>query len=902
MQQNSNPVPEFDDAQLERALRRTYEQAQQAEGAERERLMRIGRNIAAERRRRRASSNVDVSGRGVSPLTRMEMAGVDTPAEREAVFRLRYPEGEFYQPSAVGGGREVFRPTPDQPLQYVDPTVSEVARAGGMTLPERNGSMLENLGRSYRAVLGEYPAAGRVLGEIGLEAFDVLGGDAPALGLEAAALAGLRATPGGRVLSMARPVTVGALAGMGGASAGGAFEQGLQYVRGTQRQTPLEQSRTVSLETALGGAGGFIGGSLGSAGGRSRAAIEDRGLTRTTDEQRQAVESFGSLAQGRRAEAGTGELGLLPSQVSDSEVLRALTSAASRIFPRISRYQQEQRDLLLERLGDLASASDVDAARSSVLGQYEQLLGSYRADLRSIMGQTGLDQRQGGQALVAGRELFERESGEVVRGLYDHARSLGPVQFNIRGDTVDGVESLIDRANAAYAQASRPVQQIDPRTGETVMQSAMGPAERREAEAVLSQIEQLPDNATVDDLRNLASRLYDASQPGPEGARASHALARSIRAEILNTIENPVSGAPEAIQAYRAAANAARERFSALELGDIVALARSGNDQQFYAAYRTATDPSVGGVDRLTNIRDVLTSTEGGRQKWNAFRESFRGDLSEDVGALPQRLARYQETDEGRRMLDMLLSPQQRNQIDTLAARVERLQSTRIEQVAQAEETSRVFADRVMNASTPTGRVEAMREFLEASGGEQWKSSAAGRAVRAGIIEHFMRNAIGLRQGGERFINPARLRKELNNYRQRGLLQFLNESDIETLRNIDNVTFFVEAIGADVGTSLVARQEVNQLFNNPNVLKTIASLAPYMTFGRMMTSESIQRALRGEARRAQPSDYLTQRFLFSLTDDLAVQDEEEYEILQNLEGLFSRERAQQYLGADVTAL
>lgn len=899
MQQNSNQVPEFDDAQLERALRRTYEQAQQAEGAERERLMQIGRNIAAERRRRRAFSEIDVSRGGASPLARAEMAGLDTEEERMAAFRLHYPQGEFFGPSVTTGNRAVFRPAPGEPLQYVDPTFEEQLGRVDLSDYPTEGNILEKFGALTRAQ-GQ-SALG--LGEVGQEAFELLGGDAPALTAEGLGLAALSRTGPGRAAMAARPVAVGALVGMGSGLTGGTLEQGIQYVRGTQRQTLPEQAQTISLETALAGTGGAAGGVLGTTGPRVIEGVAESGTQQIGESGRRAVQSFGELSGGRLAESGRGRLGLIPSQVSDNQALQALTSAASKIFPRLGRYQQEQRQVLIDSLDSLRAVDDLDTARPAILGQYERLLGSFRSGLRNVLGQSGVSPREGGRALTEARQIFARDSQEVVGALYDSARTLAreadergdPVTFNVNSRiVVDGEEvldpqSLLGRAQAVYDEMSRPVRRPDPRTGEYSPEPSIPLANRRFAEQFLIQVEELPPDATVDELRSLAQNLFDAAQPGADGVtRAPQALASALRREVMDTLSSPVSGDAAVVRAYQDAANAASARFDNLEMADIVDLYNRGNNARFYQTYQDFTQPNAANVDRLETLQRILTSEEGSRQGWATFREAFRTDLASDVGNLPARLAAYQDTPGGMDVLRRLLTPDQINNLEALSARVARLQDTRVTEIAQTEEASRQYVDRLLSrGARSSGQSQAIVEFLEESAGEGWRTSAAGRALRAGVIENYIRRVRQTNSQGNVVVNPRRVREELENLRRTGASRFLTDADMQVLNNIDNVVFFVEALGADVGTSLVARQEVNQLFNNPNILKTMASLAPYMTFGRLMTSESVQRVMNGTGRPMSDSVYAAQRYLWSLSDDLAVRGEEdEYQALERLRSFY----------------
>jgi hypothetical protein len=232
---------------------------------------------------------------------------------------------------------------------------------------------------------------------------------------------------------------------------------------------------------------------------------------------------------------------------------------------------------------------------------------------------------------------------------------------------------------------------------------------------------------------------------------------------------------------WKKANRQAAERFSTLEKLTVIRAAKSETPAEL--AFRLGQPNQV---DNLVTLRGTISS-----KRFSEFQDSFKTDLLSDADKLTSRISAFD-----RPTLNMLLSREEQNIYRRIGKSIDSINDTRIRSVIDAQtESGAIIHDLLLNGKTAS--INKIHEIVEKSGG---KESPLGKSIRAGIIDSIADKTIR-RSRGSKVIDPNALEKSIAELEKKGLLRFLNRSDVEQLADLDKVAPFLK-VKSDTGTSI----------------------------------------------------------------------------------------------------
>ena len=683
-------------------------------------------------------------------------------------------------------GEEIFRRQPDQPFQKVDPGIAE-SFAGGF----KSG-----------------------ITEIGRDIADIAG-DVPSLAAESAALLATRgAGITGRAVST----------GVGGGLGEGA-RQGAQTFAGTQQESFSDQADRIVGATAT----GALGSGAGDVVAGLTNAVRRSGALSVPEEAQEAI-----LAAQRLDVPA-----LLPNQATDNPIVRRLGGQAAALLPSVNRYVANQERRLRQALAGASNPSARAALINRGVAEHEQA----SRDIVQAAIRRPVTARSGGRAIQQGISVWEEASRREVSSLYEAARSIEEPLFDL----------------SALKQVAEGIKAGTPgrtESGGTVRLSAIEPELERVADDILALDPSLPpvdvpggQVTGTDQLRELAKRLHDMTLAGPEGKREPQFIAGRLFGAIKDTLNNPVGGSPEFVNAWQAANKAAARRFGTREKLAIVNAARSETPSQLAA--RLA---HPGQVDNLAVLRKVVPE-----EKWVKFRESFKttlldGDLTENIG-------RFDEP-----TLNTLLSKPEQDLFRDTGRKLDRLKAINFDAAAEADQTAASFVDDIIGTNS-IPKAAALSDLVKSSGG---RDSPMGRSVRSGILDSVLRDVSRLGDEGRQAVSANALQAAVDNLRATGLDRLLKPQEMQLLNDARLVQSFLRR-GADAGTSLQAASAVAGLRDLSG--KALDTLLENFSIGRVLTSNFGRQLLTGVGQK--PKERLVLRLLALTATDLANSAEQE---------------------------
>lgn len=751
----------------------------------------------------------------------------DTPEEQQRAFAIRHPEGElrFFPEFDI----TVFRTTPDEPFREIDPGFFDSFGLG-----------VAGFGQEVKADIA-----------------DIMG-DVPEILGETAAFFAFRRPGAGQFLRDITMLTAGGAVGETG-------QQVLQTVAGTQADTFQEQRQRVSGSAALSLIGGTFGGFLGA----MINASTGRGLTNVPPEAVAATAAAERL----------GTLPLLPGQISDVPFIRLLSQQAQALVPKIARYVTEQ-----ERRTAAAVRAIIDpAARGRFMDNTREAFAQASEDIVNFVVEgvrlSGTSQRVAGRALEQGVRQWWRASGRDVDNLFNIARSIEPPVYDLApamavaqrfktGVTGPGATTLQPVTTGPFAGSSQLVrnalgQEVRPQ----LRLSEMDPR----FEAIVNEVLRLsPTGQTTEGLRAIQQNLRDLTVPkGMDRIMVGEAQAIELRSAITDVLTNPTNTTPAFVRAWREANTAARLRFEARETVAVVDVLREGaRDAAPDALAARLAQP--GQLDNLVVIRRVLNREAPGR--WDQFSDAFMTNLLREPGTITARLNAFDAP-----TLNVLLSRTQQRVMREAGKQIDELASTSIRTALDHQATRQGFVREVMNTNN-TASIAAFGDLIQRSGGAL---SPLGRSSRAAIADEIWARSKVLERGIER-VDFNRLQAVMQDFEDRGLLDFLTSADVSILRDAVTVQDFARFGVSGAGTSIQAAEAAAGI--RKGGLGAISTFVENITVGRLITSNVGRRMLVGSGRAA-PADLRFIRLMGAAAAEMTTSARQEQELGRQFEAL-----------------
>ena len=263
-------------------------------------------------------------------------------------------------------------------------------------------------------------------------------------------------------------------------------------------------------------------------------------------------------------------------------------------------------------------------------------------------------------------------------------------------------------------------------------------------------------------------------------------------------------------QAYRAASQAAAQRFSNLERSAIIDAAKTETPAQLASRLRGKYQ-----VDNLETLQQIIPE-----RKFQQFKDAVFDDFLAAGENLPNMLksldeptrkmlfddAAFQALDEAGRTMH---SMHRFGVGDILERQVEN--ASVIRELVTAKDTRRTYNLMALASKNP-----ALKD-----------------SIRAGIMDDFVSQVIHTNDGVN-FVSDKAVQSHLDSLRESGLIRFLTPDDMRVIRNIDRVAPFARRT-ADVGASIqAAEQSAGLLKMRPSAY---LALMQYMGVGRFLTSD-----------------------------------------------------------------
>lgn len=745
----------------------------------------------------------------------------DTFEEREAQFLSSNPAGEM-----------VEVPTTDITLFRKDPT--------------------EKFRRVDRPFF-ESIAEGGILKETGRDVAEIAGATGPEIAGEAVSLTVGKRPGGGRLLRDALRLFLG---GTGGE----ATQQVAQEIAGTQREALTEQAERAVTEGGI----SVIGGTVGAGIGATKNLATGRALFKITPE-------------GERAIAAAGRLGVdepLPIQIVDSPFLRLLGRQAQALLPRINRALRAQQEALRSIL---RGASD-RKARAKILETATRAFDQAERHLKSlILGASREGKRVYRQASLGLQDTVTkwwRISGDVVDDLYAHSRAIEEPSFDLSpalraaDEVATGVRAPgIPRnvLNEAGEIVGEEIPEIQLRSLETVLNK-----EIRNLRAIDPTLPRREGFATpLETLRQIRANLRDLTLPGPEGMRQHNVLAIKLRDAVEEVIENASHESPEAVAAYKKAQRAAARRFATREQAAVVDLLNTETPSRYA---RSLIQPNS--VDNL-----IALSRAGGKEVLEEIQDLFISDLARDPRNITKTLASFDEP-----TLNLLLPRDKRVIVEGAARQVDELFASNIPKARARQNRVRGFIKDLFDTSA-TKEIDNLAILMNKTGGRE---GPFGKSLRAAILDEIwqrsqvvLESASGL-GAGFRKIDAKRLNAVLDDFNERGLLQFLTLSEKKLVRNVELVQRVADVLSPDAGTSLQAASAVAGARSLS--VQALQTFAENFGVGKIMVGERGRDLLIGTATgRKRPSDTVIFKLIGAISSSLLNDIENEKDLPEELE-------------------
>ena len=728
-----------------------------------------GGEISVETKPITPGSNLTISSPrfGFVKASRGDLALSDTFEEKRAKFMEKFPNGDFQE---IPGRIDL---------------AGNQSRQSVIIFRRDQGEEFARLDRSDVDLL-------EIMGDVA-----DLAGDAPAIAGEILLTRGLSGIK--RFISI-----------FFGGAGGEGLKQGIEEMRGFQRDTRAQQAQRMFTQGAVGVVGAYA----------SRLASGPLNYMR-------GAPVIGLKAGAERA-MKAGEVleipSFLPGQVTTNPLVRKLQGQAGTVLPTVGDYIINQHEASIRAIMKLRDRDVVSLLKDDLAGlqaRAEKQIVDH-ITFKDARGKA-LTLREAGLEVQAGIAEYSDLSQAIVTRAYSLARSIEEPQFDL--------ENALEVGN----RLSTGVQALDQEAGEPFRVGDPLDAGLTRAIQDLERIGISPEPITVkgiessvtDQLRAIRSSLFDLKTPAPgEIRRQSHKQAAELYSALTNAIENPVNANPEFIAAHRQANSLAAQRFTTFE--KLIVREASKMERPHKFAERLMTGVSV---DDVVELKAILPA---GRFK--NLQNAGIDFLTNEQNLLSLK----QSLDGNRATFKELFTNTQLGQLDNAANEILRLNQIDLPRTLQEQST---FSG-VINQLVARNNTAGIKQLLDTS------DPVLQKRIRAGMVEDIVNKVVKTDDLGDRRVDGATLDRILRSYRDSGAIGFLTVEDLKMLKRLEFVAPFLRT-RADSGASLQAGEAVAGL--RTLSMDAISTLIEHFSVGRIMTSKGFQRVMLGNAeKRAAP--------------------------------------------------
>lgn len=354
------------------------------------------------------------------------------------------------------------------------------------------------------------------------------------------------------------------------------------------------------------------------------------------------------------------------------------------------------------------------------------------ATIKGLKGKE-LSYGEAGEELKRGLKLFEAAAAEKYNKLYKEA-------FDASDDVVFDITALKKAVDSIkreiYAKGKSRTEKVITATGiEEKTYSPDIPIPRNlEKGSMLDKVmEAIQELDPVISKYSTGGKVYDSFEQlktlrttvgelSWETEGYSHKVARDLYDELTKALDNPVSGNPDFVAAYKAAQGAYRTAKDVADLKFINKLDKA--DVGTYATYAKQV-VAPGKYLQLDMLKNTLPE-----DSWNALRNAFLNEITQDPRLAANRLERWWRQD--KKGLSLLLDEKEKDLIVNWSKTMRDLEKSLPYKVWQQK--GQDLTARALQI-VQQGNEADMRTLVRLAGGTD---SPTANALRAGLVEHWL--------------------------------------------------------------------------------------------------------------------------------------------------------------------
>ena len=613
----------------------------------------------------------------------------------------------------------------------------------------------------------------------------------------------------------------------GGSVAGSTVAEGVQTLRGTQREELEDIAPRIGLKGAISGVAGagtevLVRGAMNLFGKGSFLGNTELGKASL-----QAAEDL--------------DIPYVPFHLTTEQpALRRVGEQASLQIADIEKALIERRletKSLLENLrtqipGDATDSLNnlANAYRKNIISNLEKGLGLKTNSVGKV-----------GSEFKGSISEYDKISQAQVSTLYDAATQIEAPIFDllklkisagkilnedlgsIRIGNVDKKSGIVDSKGAEI------ISQVSGDLGSTSRKSI--DPEVRQVLNEISETERLEPRVIgkttiypIDQLNQWKMRIGQFTQPGADGiSRLTQSTAKQLYKALNDTLDNPanLNRNPEFAKRWKSATKAARDRFSVLEK---VAIARANIEPITYLrqAYGSKAYDKLKNIQMATSINNFKRIQDGYIQY--LLEPAQINNLTKTLKELPSEFR------------SLVLKREDLGALQNLGKQIDRfnnlnLSETFLKRIDFSSQVSKLI-------STPdNANIDTLQKIIQEGGG---LGSKVGKDVQAGVIENIIKNVF--EPVPPFLINSKQLNIILDQYTKNGAIKLLSPPVVKKLRDLATIEA-TYAQTADMGSPMAAGSVAGQLgnFNKAGVF----SLMKAKMLSRFFLSPMARRLISG---------------------------------------------------------
>ena len=503
------------------------------------------------------------------------------------------------------------------------------------------------------------------------------------------------------------------------------------------------------------------------------------------------------------------------------------------MFQQIARTSPRVQNILTEQQQRLKVSLETQAAipEGSTIQDMMAVVRAQTDELDSLINPSGLTRPNAFAALQRGLKNYKNAGRHVRDRLYTHAIGLAD---DVQMDLIPAFKVAVKLGAGVRARVPGPIPGV-----KQLRRISKGPAgERAEMDDLLLDIidmskanDGLITNTGTGELKSTAfeqikalrERAFDLKHSDTPRIRRD---ANEVYTALTRVMDNPVSGDPGFIAAWRNANYFNRQFETNLDFGDVTRMIQTDSPERIASKFF-----NPGFSKELGTIRALVPETQ-----WEQFANGFRTDIlhMEKGQTALTRMDNFKSRDPDGWAL--LVSPRQEREMRNILVRKSQINKSPVRKLIREELTE---GERILSLARE-GKVGQLVDIMNKSGGV---TSPLAEKARAAVYKDILDFSTTTNKQGIDVIDALSLVDRVDFWRASGkLTTFMRESDFRTLELYRQYAVPMTEAG-DVGGGMMAGQLRQQ----------IIKAGPEAAAGRFGTAKRVFRTIWGNE--------LTARFL-----------------------------------------